>query len=112
MSLSIRLVPETVKELAFGSIGAGYAGVGTVFDKPIRLIIFQNLTDVSVMISFDGVDDHIPLVTSGYLVLDITANKTIANGLYIAEGSRIYVKQLAGAAGSGSFYVSAFGGAS
>jgi len=87
-------------------------GVGTAFDKPIRLIIFQNFTNAGMMISFDGVSDHMPLATSGYIVLDVTANKTIANGFYIAEGTRIYVKQLSGAASSGSFYVSAFGGAS
>ena len=109
MSLAIRLMPETLKELAFGSIGAGYAGVGTAFDKPIRILFIQNLTDVTLLFSLDGVNDHFPLPTSGFLLLDVTANKTLEQGFYIAEGQRIYVKN-SGVPSSGSVYVSAFYG--
>lgn len=110
MSLAIRLAPEAARSLAFGSIGAAYMGVGTAFTEPIRLMILQNFTDASVWISFDGVNDHIPLTTLGYVVLDITANKTTGQGWFIAEGTRIYTKRL-GTPTSGSVYVSTFFGA-
>lgn len=86
-------------------------GVGTAMTRPIRLIVIQNFTDVDLMFSFDGVNDHLPLATSGYLVLDLTSNKTIPQGFFLAEGSRLYVKQLSGAPGSGSAYLSTFYGA-
>lgn len=109
-ALAIRLTPETVRSLAFGSIGAAYIGVGTSMTNPIRILILQNMTDVDLMFSFDGINDHLPIPTTGQLVLDITANKTITQGFFLAEGQRIYVKQISGAPASGSVYVSAFYG--
>lgn len=110
MSRSIRLVPETARSLAHGSIGAAYMGVGTSFTKPIRILVIQNLTDVSLMFSFDGINDHVPLPTSGYLLLDVTSNKAREDGLYFSEGTRIYVKEV-GTPTSGSVYVTTFYGA-
>ena len=112
MSLSIRLVPETVRSIGFASIGAAYMGVGTALDKPARLMVFQNLTDKAVMVSFDGVNDHLPLAANGYLIMDVTANKATDDGFFLAEGTRIYVKELTAPLTSGSVYVSIFGGAS
>lgn len=111
MSLAIRFQAETVRSLAFGSIGAGYTGVGTAMTRPIRLIVIQNFTDASLMFSFDGVNDHLPLQASGYIILDITSNKTIPQGFFLAEGQRLYTKQLSGAPTSGSAYLSTFYGA-
>lgn len=110
MSRSIRLVPETARSLAAGSIGAAYMGVGTSFTKPIRMLLIQNLTDESLMFSFDGVNDHLPLPTDGYILLDVTSNKAREDGLYFAEGTRIYVKEISTPT-TGSVYVTTFYGA-
>lgn len=110
MSLAIRLLPETLRSLAFGSIGAAYMGIGTAFDKPIRIIFIQNLTDTLLMFSFEGVNDHFPLPTNGFMLLDVTANKTREQGYYVSEGTRIYVKEIVTPT-SGTVYVSAFSGA-
>lgn len=109
-SLSIRLEPEEVRELAFGSIGASYMGVGSAMDKPIRIFLLQNLTDALLMFSFDGVTDHLPLPANGYLLIDIAANKTREQGYYLAEGSRIYAKE-SGTPTTGSVYLTTFYGA-
>ena len=93
-SQAVRLQFEPVRSLAYGSIGAGYMGVGTSLANPARQIFVQNLTDVTLMFSFDGVNDHFPLPSSGFLLLDITTNKTQSQGFYIAEGDRLYVKEV------------------
>lgn len=112
MSLAIRLTPEPVRQLAFGAIGVGYMGIGTQMIRPVRIIVLQNLTDVLLMFSFNGIDDHLPLPSNGYLVLDITANKTISQGFFLAEGQRIYCRSLVGVpATSGSAYLTTFYGA-
>jgi len=108
-SQAIRLVPEAARSLAFGSIAAGYTGVGTAIDNPVRILHIQNLTDVVLMFSYDGVYDHFPLASNAYLLLDITANKASGQGCYLAEGTRIYVKQ-DGVPASGSVYVTAYYG--
>lgn len=109
MSRSIRLVPETLKSLAFGSIGAAYMGVGTAFTSPIRILKIQNLTDALLLFSFDGVNDHDILPTNGFTIYDVSANKTIEQGFYVGEGTRVYVKR-SGTPTTGSVYVTAFYG--
>ena len=108
--LSIRMKFETLRSLAFGSIGAAYAAVGTSFDHPIRFTAITNLTDAAMYFSFDGVNDHLVLPANGFIVLDVTTNKSQSQGLYIAENDRLYVKQV-GAPSSGSVYCSAMYGA-
>jgi hypothetical protein len=107
---SIRLKCEPVRSLAFGLIVAGYTGVSTALLKPARIILVQNLTDAALMFSFDAVDDHFPLPAQGQFVLDITANKSLTQGFYLAEGQRLYVKRI-GTPASGSVYLTVFYGA-
>lgn len=108
--LAIRLVPDTLRSLGFASIGAAYMGIGTSFTKPIRIFQLQNLTNNTLLFSFDGINDHIILPSSGFLLLDITSNKSVSQGFFIAEGTRIYVKQ-SGVPTTGAVYVAAFYGA-
>ncbi len=102
-SLSIRLRFDPVRTLAFGSISGTYMGVGAALDVPARQIFIQNLTDATLMFSFNGVDDHFPLPENGFLLNDITSNKTISSGFFLAEGERLYVKEV-GTPTSGSVY--------
>lgn len=112
-NLSIRVLPETVRSIAFGSISGTYAGIGTPLDNPIRWFMLQNFTDVPMMISWDGVNDHFPINATSYVIMDVASNKSVNGGVFmIAAGTRFYVKQLSGAAASGSVYLSVFYGAS
>lgn len=108
-ALAIKILPEAVRSLAFGSISGTYMGVGTPLSNPSRLVMFQNFTDGDVMVSFDGITDHLPVSANGFVLLDITANKTVTQGFYIAEGTRFYVKEIT-APSTGSFYISSFYG--
>jgi len=107
--VSVRLLAEEVRTLAFGAIGAGYVGVGTAIENPARMILIQNLTDENMMFSLNGVTDHFAMLEQSQMILDITSNKTIEQGFYLAEGQRLYVRQLA-APGSGAVYLSVFYG--
>lgn len=113
MSLAIRLMPETVRSAAFGVIGDVYMGLGTAMTRPIRQLLLQNLTDANMMFSFDGIHDHFPLPSWGYFLDDITSNKTIAQGFFLAEGTRIYVRKLTAldVPTLGGVYLSTFYGA-
>jgi hypothetical protein len=93
MALGVRLIPETVRTLAFGSIGATYMGIGSAITNPIRIIHFQNLTDTRLIWSFDGINDHFYLPKNAFLLLDITANKSVETGFYLGANTRIYVKE-------------------
>jgi hypothetical protein len=109
-------MPETVRSIGFAAIAGSwpaYIGLGTAMTRPIRMFVLQNLTDAGIMISFDGINDHLPFPSYGYLVLDITSNKTIPAGFFLAEGQRLYIKQLTAVEipTEGSVYVTTFYGA-
>jgi hypothetical protein len=92
-ALSLRLSAEPLRSVAFGAVGAAYIGIGTALSNAARIIQIQNLTDKTLLFSLDGVTDNFRLISNGFLLLDITANKTADQGWYLAEGQRFYVKQ-------------------
>ncbi len=111
-AISIRVLPEAVRSLAFGGISGAYAAVGTALANPARMIIFQNFTDGNLMISFDGVTDHLPVAANGFVLLDVTSNKTGAvQGFYISQGTTFWTKQIS-APTLGSLYITSFYGKS
>jgi len=109
-SQAIRLVPEPIRSLGFASIGAVYMGVGTEITNPARILRIQNLTNELLFFSFDGVNDHEILASNSFLLLDITANKARDHGYYLAEGTRLYVKEDSATPTSGSVYVTVYYG--
>lgn len=103
--LAQRLRWENLRSLAFGAISGTYEAVGTPFDHPIRLIRFVNMTDVDLLISTDGTHDKDIVPAGGFVLYDISTNKTEASsGFFIDQGGIIYVK---GAPTLGSFYIAA-----
>lgn len=107
---SIRILAEPVRSLAFGSIGGAYMGIGTSLSNPSRILYLLNDTNATLMFSYDGITDNQPLPASSAIILDLTANRTQTGGAaFIAEGTRIYVKQV-GTPTSGSVYVSTYYG--
>lgn len=109
--LAIRIQAEPVRSQVSAAIVVGYTAIGTPFDEAIRILFVQNLTDSTVMFSLDGVNDHFPLPSNGFLLLDITTNKTIPQGAFIAKGTTVYVKEEGVSPTTGTVYVSAFYGA-
>lgn len=108
-TLSVRMLAEPLRSLAFGSISNAYMGIGTPFEFPSRLVFIQNLTDATLVFSLDGVHDHFVLPASSNFVFDITTNQPQTLGIYIAVGTRFYVKEI-GIPNSGTVYVSTFYG--
>lgn len=105
-NLAQRIGFETARSVGFASIGAGYIGIGTAITNPARIVFLQNLTDVTLWFSDDGINDKFPLPANGFLLLDVTTNRADTGGaLYLAQGERLYVKQL-GVPTSGAVYLS------
>ena len=111
-NLAVRVLPEPIRSTAFGSISGAYVGIGSPFENPIHFFILENFTDQGIMISWDGINDHMVLPANGYKVIDVTANKTLTGGTFmVAQGTRFYVKALTGSLPSvGSVYLSVFYG--
>lgn len=108
-TLAVRLLAEPVRSLGEASISGTYAGIGTAISNPSRVIFVQNLTDATLMFSLDGINDHFPLPSNGFLVLDIASNQSHAQGFFMSQGQRLYVKTV-GSPSTGSVYFSTFYG--
>lgn len=90
---NIRVRFEPLRSLAFGSISGAYMGVGTAVDHPVRAFLIENLTDQTILFSFNGIDDHFALPASGLFVLDIATNMSMERGFFLAQGERLYAKE-------------------
>jgi len=106
MSLAIKALFEPVRSIASGAIGVGYTGIGPVLAYPSRQIFIQNFTDAPLMFSLDSVNDHFPLPPYSFLLDDLSSNKTLETGFFLAKGDRLYVKQLGAAPMLGTVYFS------
>jgi hypothetical protein len=95
---------EPIRSLAFGSISGTYAPIGGPLLHPAHLVLFQNLTAGQLMFSLDGVNDHLTLPAGGFFVMDVTTNKALGYGFFMATGTQIYVNEVTSPT-SGSAYV-------
>lgn len=80
--------------------------IGDALEDSCRLVKFDNLTNQNVLISANGVDAFTIIPTGGFLLLDITANKSNIDGLFVDAFTQYYAKA-AVAPTSGSVYVTA-----
>lgn len=104
MVQSVKLKPESLKSLAFGSISGTYALVG-IISNPSQVYFVQNLTNALVTFSQDGVTDHFVLPSNGFLLIDVGSNKGLYETLSFQQNTSLYVK---GTVASGSVYLTSF----
>ncbi|MFQ5685104.1 MAG: hypothetical protein ACE5GV_00440 [Candidatus Scalindua sp.] len=104
MAYGRRVVFETIREVAFGGIGAAYAALGAVLGDNARIISFSNSTDQEIYISFDGINDHIRLAANSFKLYDLTSNKVRDDGYFLANRTQIYQKRVSGAPTLGSLW--------
>jgi len=103
---AMRALYDPLRSLAFGSISGTYAGVGSVFSNPVRIIKIWNNTNADLIISFDGVTDRDFIPAGAGQVIDYASNKSNQAGIMEQPAQeRVYVKQASSAATSGSIYV-------
>lgn len=96
---------DAVRELAFGAIGVNYGVLGAALTAPARLISLQNTTNVEVYISFDGTTNNLRMVSDSFKLHDLTANKANdPSGLYLPQGTQIWVKWVGAAGTSGAVW--------
>lgn len=97
-----KAVPIAQKSIAAASIIATYTIVGSIFSNPVVLLMIVSTLDQPVQLSWDGVNDHVPLLAGGTLVLDFRSDEIAFPG-----NLGVYVKEI-GNPTTGSLYVSAF----
>lgn len=111
MAFGTRSTFDVVREIAFGSVSGTYASVGTPMTDHVRLISFNNSLDQDVYVSFDGSLDHLRVAKNSFKLLDLSANKVRDDGLFLAVGTQIYIKEVSASVASGDFWIEVMYGA-
>jgi hypothetical protein len=105
--LSCKIYPEVLRSIDSATLTGIYFALGAPLLHPSRLIKFTNTSNVTVTISWDGINAHEILPAGGFVLLDISANKESSDILEIQEGTQFYVS---GPAGTGLIYLSSYFG--
>ena len=97
---------EPIRSLAFGSISASYAAVGTPSDSAIRIICFTNDTEGDKFFSRNGSTDEIVVLAGSFKLFDIQSNinPRREDKFVFDKGTQFSVKQIT-APVSGSVYI-------
>lgn len=106
-ALSTVLLPDAIRSIDSATFTGNYQTVGTVLTRGARIIKFTNLSNVTVTLSWDGVNDHEILPTNSFVLIDVSGAKENAQFLEVQMGTQFYAK---GSAGTGSFYISVYYG--
>lgn len=112
MSLAIRILPETIRTVAYSAFVGGYQPIGNALEFPSRVIKFYNGTDADVYLSWDGVNNHEILPSKAFVLLDICSNKITDTGLgfFIAQNTQFWAIPTAAVPTVGNIYLSTYYG--
>jgi hypothetical protein len=105
---------DSVRTLGFASIGATYTPLGDPFDHAMRVLHFINDTNGTFMVSFDGINDNVPMLAESFSLYDLTSDQDVNEKFRYQQGTQLFVKYLIAptlvADSSNSFYcVAIFG---
>lgn len=101
-ALSTVIVPDVLRSIEATTFTGNFLPIGTPLAYSMRIIKFQNFTNQTVFISWDGVNENDVLPPGAFTLLDISANKENAVYLEIEKGTQFYVQANAG---TGFFYI-------
>lgn len=94
----------TLREAAFGSVGAGYTALGGAFTDYARIVSIFNSTDQDIYVSFNGSTNHMRVASGSGQVLDLCSNEVRDDGFFLPIGTVIYQKRVSGAPSTGAVW--------
>lgn len=83
----VRLKPEPIREVAFGSINAAYTQLGAAFSHTIKMMVLVNTTNADIYLSLDGVTDMMKIVQGSQRIYDLKTND-----YFLESGNEIFIK--------------------
>ncbi len=105
MAYGTRVAYEAVREVAAASVGATYTAIGNPIGDHARIVRIVSTLNADVYISIDGITNHIRVASSSFVLYDFSTNKVQDDGLFLSVGTTFYVKQVSGAAATGSLWI-------
>lgn len=97
---------EPLRSAAFGSITGTLTALGNPYANPVRIYFFTNYTDSIIYVSWNGTTNHFAIIPGNSITIDVCANQSNPDGLYIATGDSTYIAYAGSAPTTGSVYLS------
>lgn len=91
-----QLLPETLRSIDSATFTGSFQAVGAVLAHPASLVKFVNNSNVTVIISWDGVNDHDVIPANSFALYDIEANHSTYNELCVRQGTQFWMRAVAG----------------
>lgn len=108
-SIAIKLKPEELRLLSFGSVSGTYADLGDAFEHPIVLFHLVNNLNADILVSFFNQEDHVFVKEGSFVLYDVAANREEPAGCRTFErGTIVQVKKASSNPTSGAVYLSVF----
>ena len=102
------VLPEVLRSIAASTFTGSLQALGTPLANSARLVKFVNNTNQTVLVSWDGINDHDVLPSGSFALYDFTSNRGNPSPyLAAAQGTQFYVSA---SAGTGTFYCVVFYG--
>ncbi len=110
VSNQLRFFPLVLRALLGTDIAVPgtYYAIGGGLERECRLLKIDNLTNELVFISSNAVDAWTVVPSGGFILLDVTSNKSNLTELLIDKGTQFYATALVSPV-NGSVYVTAIG---
>jgi hypothetical protein len=105
MAFGTRIKVEPIRELDFGDLSGTYVPLGSPTTNHGRIIDFVSTLNQEIYISFDGINNHYRMAMNSFKLLDLTTNKVRDDGLFLAAGTQVYVKEVSASTTSGSVWL-------
>lgn len=105
MAYGTRATFEELKEIEFGDVSGTFATVGSPIGVHARILICNNALNQSVYLSFDGTTNHLRLAPNSYKLIDFSSNKIRDDGLFLASGTQVWIKEVSSSVSSGTFWI-------
>jgi len=107
--MSRRLAALTLSSFDAGTLTNAYQPVIAGISNECTIIRIINNSDVSIMISYDGVNDHDVILKDNDIVYNYQFNNQLPDTVAKAQkGMRIFVKYILGAAKRGNIYLTGY----
>ncbi len=99
---SNRATFDNIRSIVLGSITSNYQALVTSmatgsqgpFLFPMRLLHFVNNTNGDMMVSFDGVHDHVIITATTGVIYDITSDEDYPESFRMSANTTVYVKYI------------------
>ena len=89
-----RALFEQIRALADGGVSGTYAAVGGPLLNPCKMLIINNQMNGDLMLSFDGVTDHLYIQAGQAMVLDFSSDKEGPSmKMSLGEGTTVWVRE-------------------